>query len=575
MRYLTSFAVVLGFSVAILNCSKGPKGAGEEKFNDKRVVLQVAEDKLTLGELQKRFETTEFRDAAHEFEVKRGYVEQFLERFLLIEGAKKAGFVAELDSAYFKRELFKELYELEIMSKVEIGEKEIKEFFKKYGGEIQAGHILVRDSVLAESLYIVLMGGGDFEKLALQFSADERSAKKGGSLGYVPYGRFDDDFQEAAFGLEIGAIARPVRSGAGWHIIKLFDRIKISDEDLQQNKVKYSGQAHKFQEKILLNKFIDYARETYHFEVVEAAVNMLLAKADSIKALGIKPSDLPSSGYLDPSLFSTEEMQILLVKTDSGGSTIGDFLGMLRQYSPEKAPEIRDQKMLERILEGLAMPRILELMALERGLDKTDSFKGEMAYLEGTYLMQKMRDKVQGDIGEISESAIANYYDEHRDEFYFPDQVRVSGIAVKTREEAEELLQRARSGAIFNLLAKKYSLDKKTGSMGGDLNFFTVARYTPIYKAAEGLENGELGGPVELDGNWWIFRVTERMNKKPKELHLVSADISSKISQDRRAQAYSEWIVKMKETTPYQMNFDLVKENLKMGKLSSVDDKKG
>ena len=579
MRFPAETPVLLALTLlaAVWGCSKSPKGTSEATFNDQRVVLQVADNELTLGEVQKRFADTDFRDIQQEYDVKKGFVERFLERFLLIEGAKEAAFVADLDTSIYRRTLLKELYNQEIMSKINIGDRELNDFFKKYGGEYQAGHILVADSTLAESLYQVLVKGGDFEALVKEFSKDEFSAPSGGSLGYVNYGKFDDRFQDAAFNMNIGDISRPVHTRKGWHIIKLFDRRKTSKEDLEKEKSKYRGLAHQYHEKMRVFEFVNELKKRYDYRVEDSTIQMLLVKADSVRALGVKPSDLPSSSYLDSSLFSDREKGMYLVKSSAGSATVGDYLDLLRDYARtgEKSPEMRERDIFGDILEGMVMPKLLVRLADDEGIENSESFKAEIKYLEGSQLMEKMRSRIYGDVGEITEADIVKYYDDHPDKFFFPDQIRAFAIAVKTRKEAAEFLERIKAGANFMQLAQEYSVDKQTGALGGDLNLFSAARYPAIYKAAERLRIGDLGGPVKMDGNWWIFQLADRRNKSLKELDLARADIRSQIGQDRRANLYNDWIAKMKEKTTCKMNLELVKENLRMGRLPETDTSKG
>lgn len=65
--------------------------------------------------------------------------------------------------------------------------------------------------------------GEPFEKLAETYSDDPGSAKQGGDLGFFGRGVMDKAFEDAAFALEKGAVSDVVRSGFGFHIIKLTD----------------------------------------------------------------------------------------------------------------------------------------------------------------------------------------------------------------------------------------------------------------------------------------------------------------------------------------------------------------
>jgi peptidyl-prolyl cis-trans isomerase C len=74
------------------------------------------------------------------------------------------------------------------------------------------------DEVLAQA-----RAGIDFADLAKEYS-EGPSASNGGDLGFAPRGAFVKPFEDAAFALDVGQISGVIRSGYGYHIIKLVDR---------------------------------------------------------------------------------------------------------------------------------------------------------------------------------------------------------------------------------------------------------------------------------------------------------------------------------------------------------------
>ena len=77
---------------------------------------------------------------------------------------------------------------------------------------------------LADSLYQVIVSGGDFTELARQYSDDPASAAYGGDLGFISRGGFIKEFEEVAFSLTINEISNVVKTDFGYHIIQLLDR---------------------------------------------------------------------------------------------------------------------------------------------------------------------------------------------------------------------------------------------------------------------------------------------------------------------------------------------------------------
>ncbi|HOD17286.1 MAG TPA: peptidylprolyl isomerase [Candidatus Cloacimonadota bacterium] len=81
----------------------------------------------------------------------------------------------------------------------------------------------------ADSIYQVLMQGGDFAELAKKYSGDPGSAINGGDLGWFGRGKMVKPFEEAAFALADSAISPPVKSQFGWHIIQTLEKRKNAE----------------------------------------------------------------------------------------------------------------------------------------------------------------------------------------------------------------------------------------------------------------------------------------------------------------------------------------------------------
>lgn len=66
--------------------------------------------------------------------------------------------------------------------------------------------------------------GADFAKLAKENSAHKESAEKGGELAWVSEEQMVSEIRRAVTGMNKGEVSPPVKSAAGWHLIKLLDK---------------------------------------------------------------------------------------------------------------------------------------------------------------------------------------------------------------------------------------------------------------------------------------------------------------------------------------------------------------
>ena len=141
-------------------------------------------------------------------------------------------------------------------AKIDISEQEIENFINSEEGKTQLAeqynvqHILLSVNsgstekeikgieVNANSLIKRLNDGENFEKLAASFSAGQ-NALEGGYLGWRTEAELPSLFAEVVTGLKVGEIASPLRSGAGFHILKLIDKrgntVKFLDQTLARH----------------------------------------------------------------------------------------------------------------------------------------------------------------------------------------------------------------------------------------------------------------------------------------------------------------------------------------------------
>ncbi|WP_137790541.1 peptidylprolyl isomerase [Bacillus sp. E(2018)] len=118
---------------------------------------------------------------------------------------------------------------------VKVSEAEMKKTFEeKYKTEVKASHILVDDEKTAKEVQKKLNEGGDFAKLAEEYSKDPGSKSKGGDLGFFGKGAMVPEFDKVAFTLEKGKTSELVKSDYGYHIIKVTDKRENKFEDKKE-----------------------------------------------------------------------------------------------------------------------------------------------------------------------------------------------------------------------------------------------------------------------------------------------------------------------------------------------------
>jgi peptidyl-prolyl cis-trans isomerase D len=155
----------------------------------------------------------------------------------------------------------------------------------------------------------------------------------------------------------------------------------------------------------------------------------------------------------------------------------------------------------------------------------------------------------------VSPADLQSYYDQHRDEYRVPEEVKVSHILIKTqlpaagakedekavaeaRQKAEDVLKQVKSGGDFAKLAEKYSDDPGSAKSGGELGWIGRGRTVPEFeKAAFSLAKGQTSDLVKSSYGFHIIHVEDKHDAHLKTLAEVKTEIEEKVKQQKTARA--------------------------------------
>ncbi len=248
--------------------------------NDEIVLASEIQEQMLLLETSQNID---FSDTTRAASARRQILDQLIEERLITDYAVKQGititdeqvdqqveetiekvkaqigteeeFLAELENQGMSMETLRDRYrqdirrqmlaqrivDKEIRYKVKVTEADVDTFYANNKAEIPGrpnavhiAHILVvpkpdpsrQQSARkrAEDILARLRKGGDWDKIAAQFSEDPSTASGGGDLGEVKAGDFDERFEAAVRDLQPGMRSGIVETRFGYHIIELVSR---------------------------------------------------------------------------------------------------------------------------------------------------------------------------------------------------------------------------------------------------------------------------------------------------------------------------------------------------------------
>jgi peptidyl-prolyl cis-trans isomerase C len=183
--------------------------------------------------------------------------------------------------------------------------------------------------------------------------------------------------------------------------------------------------------------------------------------------------------------------------------------------------------------------------------------------LESVAVQKLVQEKVEKDIRVSSEES-KKYYEDHRDTFTEPEQVRASHILAKVDSGADEkkktearmkikkIRDRIKNGEDFATLAKALS-EGPSSVNGGDLGFFARGQMVPPFEeAAFALQPDQLSDIVETRFGYHLIRVTDRKAERKFTYEQVQDDVKNQVVQLKMKEAMNRYIKGLRETAKIQ-----------------------
>jgi len=198
--------------------------------------------KLPSGESIKNFDDFPPQD-------QKQLVEIYVRKILLEQEVAKSNITSSKEFQEKLENAKNQLAQQELLAnyvKSNITDKMFDDEYNKYvdnlkGKEqIKVAHILVKSQKEANEIKGKLSKGGNFSKLAEEFSLDKASSVNGGVIGFILLnqpGQLVPEFEKKAFSLKVNEVSTPVKTNFGWHVIKVLEKKPVPIPTKEEAKV--------------------------------------------------------------------------------------------------------------------------------------------------------------------------------------------------------------------------------------------------------------------------------------------------------------------------------------------------
>lgn len=250
--------------------------------------------------------------------------------------------------------------------------------------------------------------------------------------------------------------------------------------------------------------------------------------------------------------------------------------GMVEQYKKQMRPHVVESMILEGLLDdqikkdGIKITdadvdnKLNEIIAAQPGMtmeafkervtEQGQSFEQVKEQIKKTLAYEKLVGNV-----EVNEAEAKTFYDENKEDFNKPEQVKASHILVKVdaaatpeqkaaaKKKIDGLLKQAKAGGDFSALAKENSDDPGSKAKGGDLGYFDRSMMVKEFAdAAFSTKIGAISGIVETQYGYHIIKVTDRQQGGMTPFEKAKPDIIKMLENKKKSDLFKQLIEKIR-----------------------------
>jgi peptidyl-prolyl cis-trans isomerase D len=156
-----------------------------------------------------------------------------------------------------------------------------------------------------------------------------------------------------------------------------------------------------------------------------------------------------------------------------------------------------------------------------------------------------------------SDQEIAQYYNQHQSDYVAQDVRTIEQAVVPDQNTANQIAQRAKSGASFVDAAKPAGLSEQDVKVGAQTQSqFASLASDKVAAAAFAAPSGSVVGPIQSPLGWHVVKVDSVQKRPGKSLAEAKSEIAAKLDPDKRKAALSDLSTKIQNSLDGGSNLD-------------------
>ncbi len=461
----------------------------------------------------------------------------------------------QAELAFFSKNLLLDLYtHREISQKIVVTDEEMEAHYRATHRDraLRFSGIMLETREEAEEILQAVANGAQFMDLAKGHSLHRDSGEQGGDVGgYKLKDKVLPSIAEAIFSLAVGEVSEPIRfQFAGKTHYAIF---QVTDE----MPLPLAASEHKVREEIFGRKRT--ARYQALLDSLKSAYGPELYP-EQIRHLNQHSQQAESDLYALPAALIDKP----LVSFRGGQISCQEFAQMAREMRAGR-PELADSARVVFLLETAIIPAFLfATEARAHGLAEDPNLQQRIRDKRDDLLLNALRQRyVDQHVTATPEEARA-FYDSHPEKFTAPLTTEVVEILASSDSLAQRLKREILAGADPAPLARVHTLRPGADHHDGHLSLtpYTKAYYQGIYDLAHSLPVGQVGGPVQVQGGYSVFKILDRHQKKHPYDATSRRRATAYVKIDKSKHRYVRYVRGLRDQYPVEEFADAIKGTL-------------
>jgi peptidyl-prolyl cis-trans isomerase C len=487
------------------NSPIAPAEVGGRSQDDETVLARAWDEEITRDDLEAAFVRMQVPERRRKG-LKGKFLDDLVEAKVFAGEARRLGLEKDPEVAAAlekeKDEVLARYFAKKFVdTEAEPPEEELKTYYQEHQKEfvvpraVLIQRIVVADQELAEEVSKALSEGASFGSLAEKHSIGP-NWKKGGQAGWMYEGTRDPKLEKVVFELEKEAVSDivkapmdPTKKKERYQIIKVLDKQDKRQVPFEEARSRIRAMFFWHNRKGVVERYYK-----------EAKVNQEPTEAGVLAKVGEKT-------------FTEQDLAPIMAKLSEKGVS-----------------EERQSAARQRWIKYWVQKEVFSTAAKKNHLEKDPEVAAELKHRVDDLLAKAFREKVTKFPSDITDKEIEAFYQAHQEEFREPLKLRAKSILVKERQEAEEIVDQLKGGAVFEQLAVKKSLRPSAKSRAGEIGWFGKGEQDPaLEKAALAMDKGETSGVIETGAGFEVIKLMDRRGGNIRPLEEVKEPIRMRL----------------------------------------------